>query len=304
MKAMVTGGAGFIGSHIVDSLLVDGHKVVCVDNLSAGKLANLFPRHSANENLSFAKIDILSPEVENYIKGVEVVFHNAASKKNVCLKDPMRDLQVNSRGTLNLLMLAKKHGVKKFVHASTGSVYGEPTVFPQTEDHPLNPVSFYGVSKLAGENYVTLYSDWLDTVVLRYFHVYGSRQDDSEYGGVVAIFLKAAREERPLIIYGDGTQERSFTHVDDIVKINRLVVKEGVGGVYNCASGIRVTINQLAGHILKLTHSPSRVIYEDWLAGDIKKFDVDNNKVKGLGLEFEGLYSGLRKITDEVTVPC
>lgn len=276
MRMMVTGGAGFIGSHIVDSLLKDGHEVVCIDDLSTGKRSNL----PDNPNIYSVRADICG-DID--MRGIDIIFHNAASKKNICLKDPQRDLEINAGGTLNLLQLAVKHGIKKFVHASTGSVYGELS-------DRLNPVSYYGVSKLAGERYVNMYSKmgWLDTTILRYFHVYGSRQDDGEFGGVVSIFLKAARKGKPLVIYGDGTQERSFTHVDDIVKINRLVAESDTNGqVYNCASGIAVTINDLASKVLWLTKSHSKIIYKDWLVGDIKKFDIDNSKIRSLGIEFE-----------------
>ena len=290
MKMMVTGAAGFIGSHLVDSLLADGHTVVAVDNLSAGKMHNLYPRHDGNKNLEFCQIDVTSIEMTHVMEGVEVIFHNAASKKNICLTNPQKDLIVNAGGTLNLLQLAKEHKVKKFVHASTGSVYGEAVAIPQTENHPLNPCSYYGVSKLAGERYVAMYSamGWMDTVILRYFHVYGSRQEDGEFGGVVAIFFRNAREGKPLIIFGNGLQERSFTHVDDIVKINRLVAEKDTNGkVYNCASGIKVTIQGLAAKVLKITGSSSEVIFKNRLIGDIDKFYIDNRRIKELGATFE-----------------
>lgn len=305
MKAIVTGGAGFIGSHIVDSLVSDGHEVIAIDNLSAGKLHNLYPRHDNSKNLSFAMINIISPEIAHYMEDVDIIFHNAASKKNICLKDPHQDLVVNAGGTLNLLQLAVKYGVKKFVHASTGSVYGEAVVIPQTENHPLNPCSFYGISKLAGEKYVKMYSDmgWLDTTILRYFHVYGPRQEDGEFGGVVAIFIKNSKNNLPLIIYGHGNQERSFTHVDDIVLANRLVAENDTNGqVYNCASGIKVTVKELAEKIITMTGSQSKIKYEDWLIGDIVKFYIDNRKICELGLEFEtNINAGLGKTIDEVS---
>ena len=228
------------------------------------------------------------------MEDVDIVFNNAASKKNICLTDPSKDLDINAGGTLKLLQSAKEHGVKKFIHASTGSVYGEPTVSPQTEEHPLNPVSYYGVSKLAGERYVMMYakSNQLNATVLRYFHVYGTRQeDDDSLGGVVAIFMRRAKPALPLIIYGDGRQQRSFTHVDDIVNINRrvaeMISRKCCAEVYNCASGIKVSVNELAEMIIKITGSSSKIEYKDWLVGDIKKFDIDNKKVKELSIDFK-----------------
>ena len=305
MKALVTGGAGFIGSHIVDSLLADEYRVISIDNYSAGKHENL--SHINNSDFQEISCDVCDfDKLKQLMEGVDIVFHEAASKKNICIKDPRMDLDVNGKGTLNVLEAARECGVKKIVHASTGSVYGEPTVFPQTEQHPLNPNSYYGVSKLAGERYVAMYHKmgWINATILRYFHVYGPRQEDGEFGGVVAIFIRQAKNNEPLIIFGDGSQVRTFTYVDDIVKINRLSAGLS-GGVYNCASGIKVTVNQLAGRILQLTKSDSKVEYKDWLTGDIKDFDVDNTEIKSLGIEFEtDIDKGLRRAIDEVAVPC
>jgi nucleoside-diphosphate-sugar epimerase len=301
MRALVTGGAGFIGSHIVESLLNDGHEVVCMDDLSAGKESNV-DRFKDSKNYYFVNASVTNKQkVDYWMQGIDVVFHNAASKKNICLENPCKDLEVNAGGTLNLLLAARKHGVKKFVHASTGSVYGEPTVSPQTEEHPLEPVSYYGVSKLAGDRYVNMFSKmgWLDTTILRYFHVYGPRQEDGIYGGVIAIFFKKARAGEPLVIFGDGTQERTFTHVDDIVKINRLVAvhPNAKNEIYNCASGIKITINQVADKIIELTDSSSDIVNEDWLVGDIKRFDVDNSKIASLGIKFEtDISKGLQNV--------
>jgi UDP-glucose 4-epimerase len=166
-------------------------------------------------------------------------------------------------------------------------------VIPQTEDHPLSPVSHYGVSKLAGERYVSLYNKMygLNTTILRYFHVYGPRQEYNEFGGVVAIFIRnMLKGERPTI-FGDGTQERSFTYVRDIVRANQLtaVSDKAQGEVFNCASGIKVTINWLAEAVIRHFGKSEAVApaYKDWLPGDIKVFDVDNSKIQRLGVVFE-----------------
>lgn len=291
-KAIVTGGAGFIGSHLVESLLEDGLEVISLDDYSAGKKENLSDMKN-NPNFNEVNCDITNyDELKTHFDGVDIVFHQAVSKMTVCLKDPRRDLEVNAQGTFNLLELARDFKVKKFVHASTGSVYGIATSYPTDEDHSLNPVSYYGVSKLAAEKYVRAFSDLydMDNTILRYYHVYGPRQENSDVGGVVSIFARRAIEKKPIIIYGDGSQIRSFTHVDDIVKINKLVAqtKKTKGESYNCASGIKISINQLAKNIINaLNEKNTKIVYKDWRIGDIKFFDVSNKKLINLGMIWE-----------------
>jgi UDP-glucose 4-epimerase len=302
-RAIVTGGAGFIGSHLVEELLLQGLEVISIDDYSGGKAENL--QHLKNNsnfrevNCDVTNFEALSP----YFPEVDIVFHQACSKNTVCMKNPARDLAVNAEGTLNMLHQAKAHGVKKFIHASTGSVYGEPYIFPSDESHPLNPVSYYGVSKLGGEKYVRLFSDLhgMDTVILRYYHVFGPRQEYSDVGGVVSIFGRRAVQGKPLIIYGDGTQLRSFTYVQDVVRINLLAAMTDriSGEAYNCGSGIKVTIQELAEAVLHyFGRECLEIQYQDWKPGDIKKFDVDNSKLKSLGFNFQydfktGLYKTL-----------
>ncbi len=284
-KALVTGGAGFIGSHIVEALVKMGVETISIDNYFAGKNENL--KHLKDyTNFFEVKCEILNiDELEKYFPGVEVVFHQAASKKTICLNNPRLDLDINAKGTFNLLELSLKHGVKKFLHASTGSVYGEAQYFPQDENHPLNPTSYYGISKLAGEKYVKVFQHLydLDTTVLRYFHVYGARQESSEVGGVVSIFTRLMLSGKPITIFGDGTQQRSFTYVKDVVKANLLAAaRPGTKGkVYNCASGIKVTIKELVDLIASILGIKEQEIkYSDWVPGDIKMFDIDNSKIR------------------------
>ena len=301
MKCLVTGGAGFIGSHICDALVANGHDVISVDNYVAGKHENIAHLLSSPK-FTEVNADICDYWVMNDImKDVDFVFNQAASKKNVCDKDPRQDLRTNAEGTYNLLELAVKHRIGKFIHASTGSVYGE-AVRVQDENHPLNPASYYGVSKLAGEKYVQLFHKMhkLDTTIFRYFHVYGKRQDASNYGGVVAIWDKALREGQPIHIYGDGTQQRSFTHVDDVVWCNLIAMfnDKAIGNIYNCASGIKVNINTLAFNMMEIYNKQAQqIIYSDWLPGDVKVFDIDNSKIiNDFNIEFEtNLMNGLSK---------
>ena len=290
-KAIVTGGAGFIGSHLCESLVDTGIDVVSIDNYVAGRHENV-AHLKKFKNFQEVDCDVCDfDELGKHFDGVDIVFHNAAAKKNVSLADPRKDLAVNAGGTFNVLELSKTNRVKKFVHASTGSVYGEPIQFPQTEDHPLNPRSFYGVSKLAGEKYAALYEELfdLDTTVLRYFHVFGPRQEFGEFGGVVAIFIRNLLNNEPITIFGDGTQQRSFTYVGDVVKANLLVAADGrtKGEVYNCASGLKITVKELADLVIAgFDKTDVDIKYGDWLVGDIKEFEVDNSKIRNLGLYF------------------
>lgn len=291
-KALVTGGAGFVGSHLVEDLLKERIEVVSIDDYSAGKKENLSHLNYGNQ-FQEVMCDIRDYEkLRPYLDGVDVVFHQAVSKNTVCLKNPPQDLEINALGTLNVLTAAREAGVKKFIHASTGSVYGDAHYYPSDEEHPLNPNSFYGVSKLAAEKYVRAFHHLyqMDVNILRYYHVFGPRQDYSDVGGVVSIFGRRAFHNLPLIIYGDGTQLRSFTYVKDLVRINKFIaLTEGISGeAYNCASGAKVTIQQLAEKILSHFDKENLPIhYEDWKPGDIKYFNVTHKKLVDLGFKFE-----------------
>ena len=293
-KTIVTGGAGFIGSHLCEELVGLGAEVYCVDDFSAGKPSNVaFLTDAPNFHLVTLDVCTDGPAMSGLFDGTSAVFHNAASKKNVCLLNPQRDLDVNGGGTLNLLRHAMEHKVGKFVHASTGSVYGEPRILPTDEQHPFEPVSYYGVSKLAGERYVDVFHRLygLDTTILRYFHVYGPRQESNEFGGVVSIFArKIASGENP-VVFGDGHQVRSFTWVKDLVEANLAAATSprARGEAYNAASGIKVSIEELATRMLAMLDTTKRlgVDHGPPLVGDIMNFDVDNRKIRDhLGITF------------------
>ena len=308
-RAIVTGGAGFIGSHVCEELVHANIEVISIDDFIAGKEKNIEHLFQYS-NFKSVKCDITdTKDLPKYMEGVDLIFHNAAAKKNVSMENPARDLEVNTFGTYHLLELARNNDVKKFIHASSGSVYGEPIIFPQDESHPLNPVSHYGVSKLAGEKYVTLFNKLfeMDTTVLRYYHVYGPRQESNEFGGVVSIFIRNLLNKETPIIFGDGTQERSFTYVKDIVTANLMAATktEMVGEVYNCASGISISINELCDMVIEFFGMKGKMKprYGDWLIGDIKKFDVNSQKLCDVGLSFEKDFSTkLKETIDEMKI--
>lgn len=303
-KVIVTGGAGFIGSHICEELLALGAVVYCLDDFSAGKRSNV-AFMTDNPKFHVVAKDVCDDDHEmgGLFEGAQIVFHNAASKKNVCLLNPKRDLDVNAGGTLNLLQYARKSNVQKFIHASTGSVYGEPKVFPTDENHAFEPVSYYGVSKLAGERYVDVFHKLygLNTTILRYFHVYGPRQESNEFGGVVSIFLRRILEGADPIVFGDGHQVRSFTWVKDLVAANlsAAMSNKSNGEAYNAASGIKVSILDLATKMLEILDKERRlkVAFGEPLVGDIMNFEVDNRKIRDhLGVQFNQDFWGTLKL--------
>lgn len=287
MKAFVTGGAGFIGSHICEELTKD-YEVYSIDDHSAGYYKNI------PANVYDVRCDVTDMEKLNSIFNdirPDIVFHQAASKKTVCDKDPRRDLEVNIAGTFNVAKLCLQYGAK-MIHASTGSVYGECQGV-QDEQHPKNPVSYYGVSKLAGENYVKLFGLMgLKYCILRYFHVYGARQEDTEgKGGVVAIWQKRIKEGKGIEIFGDGTQQRSFTYVKDVARANIEAINHE--GIYNCASGYHCTLLDLTNELRDI-HGDFNVEYSNWQTGDVKVFQVNNDKIRTWFSKWTTLKEGLR----------
>jgi len=297
---LVTGGCGFIGSHICEELIKQNKKVICVDNLINSDINNILS-FKDNPNFILIQEDILNLKQEKYsylFENLDIIFHEACSKCTVCMLNPELDLSINAYGTFILLELAVKYKIKKFIHASTGSVYGEPQYFPTDENHPLIPTSYYGVSKLAGERYVEVFGRIynLNYSILRYFHVYGSRQVSSDYGGVIAIFIKKCFYDEPITIYGNGEQIRSFTYVKDIVNANFLCVNNinTDKQIYNVSSGIQISINELSNLIKnKMNKNNINIIHKDWRKGDIIFFNVSNKKIENLGLSFKKNFNNI-----------
>lgn len=245
MKILVTGGAGFIASQIADAFINEGHEVHILDNLSTGFEQNINPK------TKFIKSDILSPSIHELFskEKYDVVNHHAAQidvRKSV--EDPMFDANTNILGTINLLQACVKAGVKKFMFASTGgAVYGEQEFFPADENHPTNPVSPYGITKLTIEKYLYFYKNeyGLNYTILRYANVYGPRQNPFGEAGVVAIFVnKLLKNENPLI-NGDGKQTRDYVFVEDVVKANVFTLDTEDSEIFNVGTGIETSVNEL-----------------------------------------------------------
>ena len=271
MRALVTGGAGFIGSNLVKLLLERGNDVVVLDNLSAGHLENL----EGLSGVEFLKGDIRDPDdVGKAMKEVDVVFHIAAHLGHArSLENPFLDSQVNVLGTLQVLEAARKHGVKKLVYSASAGVYGEAVRLPVDEDHPLQPGSPYGVNKLAAEKHCMCYSKVydMDVICLRYFNVYGPNQWYDLYGNVLPIFATRTLSNETLIIYEDGEQTRDFVYVTDVARANLMAAEStGIRGVFNIANGTPTTINDAANLIQSAAHNQVGVEYRPPRDGDVR----------------------------------
>jgi nucleoside-diphosphate-sugar epimerase len=279
---LVTGGAGFIGSHLVDALLKEGHTVLCVDNLSTGKVENI-AHVELNDRFSFFKADIRDLEtMRGLMKGVDYVFHEAAlGSVQRSVDDPLTTHEVNATGTLHVFIAARESAVKRVVYASSSSVYGDSETLPKVESMMPSPKSPYAVSKLVGEHYASVFTDLygLEVVSLRYFNVFGPRQDPfSDYAAVIPIFIRQLLRGESPTIFGDGTQSRDFTYVGNVVRANLLASEaKGAGGkVFNVACGERMDLNTLLSH-LKILLAPYKdgvealePIYGPPRPGDVK----------------------------------
>ncbi|GAI06932.1 unnamed protein product [marine sediment metagenome] len=277
-KILVTGGAGFIGSHLVDRLIKKGHKVIVTDNLSTGKKENL------NKKAKFYKVDICSPKIAEIFKKEkpEAVFHYAAQidvRKST--ENPMEDAKINILGALNLLENCKKYKVKKFIFASSVGVYGEPKTLPVKENHPLNPIAPYPVTKVAVEKYLNYFqSQGLNFVSLRYSNIYGPRQSSGGEGGVVAIFInKILKGERP-IIFGSGLQTRDFLFTADAVEAAILSLKAPTGSIYNVSTNKEITVKALLKLISNILNKKLQPIFKPLQQGEIIKSRIDYSKIK------------------------
>ncbi len=300
MRVLVTGGAGFIGSHVVDACVAAGHQVVVVDNLHSGKLANVNPQ------ATFYQVDIRDAAALSRVFAKEqpaAIAHQAAlADVRASLQEPATYAEVNLIGSIHLLELARQHGVRKFVYASTGgAVYGEPEFLPVTEDHPINPLDPYGASKHAVEHYLFLYKHnyGLDYVVLRYPNVYGPRQDPFGEAGVVAIFTARMLAGQPCTINGDGRQQRDFTYVGDIARANLIALTQG-SGIYNIGSGVGTDVNTVFALLQEATGYTLTAHYGPPKLGEVRRTYLDAGKAqRELGWEATvSLADGLRRTVE------
>ena len=245
MNILITGGAGFIASHIADAYIAEGHNVIIVDDLSGGVLENINPK------AKFYQLDIRSEKLEEVFRKekIDVVNHHAAQmdvRKSV--SDPQFDASINVLGGLNLFEFARKYGVKKIIFSSTGgAIYGEQEYFPADEEHPMRPLSPYGITKLCTEKYLFYYHTvyGINSIILRYANVYGPRQNPHGEAGVVAIFSSKMLEGEQPVINGDGKQTRDYTFVADVVKANQIALKYNGSNIYNIGTSIESDVNEL-----------------------------------------------------------
>jgi len=280
MNILVTGGAGFIGSHIVDAYIQEGHRVVVLDNLSTGK------REQVHPDATFYAVDLMDPEVKDIFERekIDAINHHAAQiSVTQSVADPAFDAEINIVGSLKLLKLATNHKIEKFIFASTGgALYGEQDYFPADEEHPTHPISPYGIAKLTVERYLNYYQENFDVqpTILRYSNVYGPRQDPHGEAGVVAIFCKQLLKDQKPVIFGDGEQTRDFVSVFDVVNANLKALSENCGGTYNVGTGVETSVNTIATSLIEVSgktfppqHDPPRM-------GEQLRSSIDYGKFK------------------------
>jgi nucleoside-diphosphate-sugar epimerase len=304
-RVLVTGGAGFIGSNLVDSLIRQGAKVTVIDNLCTGFRENL---DEISGDFDFFEADINDDEaLVRSLSGVEFVFHQAALPSVPrSVADPAETHQACVNGTFNLLARSKELGVRRVIYAASSSAYGDQATLPKVETMSPDPLSPYAVAKLTGEYYCRVFHSvyGLETLSLRYFNVFGPRQNPaSQYSGVISRFIDAIMKGHTPVIYGDGEQSRDFTFIDNVVNANILAAQtsEGLGQVVNVANGERTTLNELLEVLKKITDKPDVTPeFQPERKGDVKHSQADNGRaVAWLGYEqIVGLEEGLRRTID------
>lgn len=279
MAILVTGGAGFIGSNIVDGLIDKSYEVIVLDNLSTGKKENL------NNHVTFYEMDIRDNNLEKVFEEnkINFVIHQAAQiDVQHSIEDPRYDAQNNILGTINLLEMVRKYGVEKIIYASSAAVYGNPDYLPLDEKHSIKPMSPYGISKHTPEHYLDIYNKvyGLKYTILRYSNAYGPRQDAKGEGGVISIFVDRMLKRKSPIIYGDGEQTRDFIYVGDLVAANIASLENGNNEIFNISSNNKISINNIYKIINKILDTDLSPKYKEKRSGDIKHSILNNNKAK------------------------
>jgi nucleoside-diphosphate-sugar epimerase len=304
-KVLVAGGAGFIGSHIVDRLVEKEIEVTVLDNLYSGQLENV-KYHKGNKKFQFMRGDIRNfGLVKRVVKDTDAVFNDAAVVSVPrSMEDPVLANEVNVRGTLNLLEACLNSGVKRFVQASSASVYGNTATLPLKEDFATKPISPYAVSELAAENYARVFCSayGLETVCLRYFNVYGPRQTFNIYSGVITMFVNQLLQNQQPVIFGNGKQTRDFIYVQDVVEANMLALatKEARGEVFNIATGAPSTVNQLVLYLQEITGKKNlKPVHKAPRPGDIRESYAGIEKAKRI-LGYEPKFSLKKGLTELV----
>lgn len=299
MKILVTGGAGFIGSHIVDKLIENGHDVVVVDDLSTGSMENV------HKNAVLHTMDIRSEYIGRIfaMEKPDVIIHHAAQiDVQKSIKQPGVDADINIVGTVNILENCVKYGVKKIIYASSAAVYGTPQYLPVDEKHIVDPISYYGISKHTPEHYIKVYNllYGLKYTILRYANVYGPRQDPKGEGGVVSIFTNRMLNDEQPTIFGDGEATRDYIYVGDIAEANIKALELGDNEIINVSTNSTTAVNELFQTIKEIVGFNKEPIYADERKGDIKHSCLDNGKAKEL-LGWQPQYSledGLRRTVE------
>ena len=269
MNICVTGGAGFIGSHLVDRLIKEGHRVQVIDNLSSGL------REFVNPKADFVELDIRDAKILDVFQDFQpdYVFHEAAQTVvGESMVNPTEDCDINLMGLLNLLQASVKVGVKKFLMPSSAAVYGDLETLPLTEELQGIPRSCYGLTKLTTEGYLRIYEEsfGLPYICYRYANVYGPRQGNGGEGGVISIFCEQVAKGETLVVYGDGTQTRDFVYVDDVVEANILGLRDDVTGIINVSTGTGISLNDLMNTLEEITNTTINREYQEPRIGDIK----------------------------------
>ncbi|MBZ0310148.1 MAG: NAD-dependent epimerase/dehydratase family protein [Anaerolineae bacterium] len=302
MKILLTGGAGFIGSHLAEAMLAKGHKVVIIDNLATGKRAYIPPE------ATFYETDICDPQIEAVFETEQpdMVCHHAAQMSVlISMRKPLLDASTNILGGINLLNAAKNAGVQHVVFSSSGgTVYGEPAYLPVAESAPLLPLSPYGISKLTFEHYLRI--SGLSHTILRYANVYGPRQSPHGEAGVIAIFAERMLKGLDTVIYGDGNQERDFVYVSDVVAANLAALEGKIEGIFNIGTGVGTTINRIYNLVSQAADYPHPQHHAERKEGEVYKIILDcRHASTGLhweaqiGLE-EGIYQTVQFFRQQV----